>query len=158
MIRLYNYISRFIFKKLIYMRYTARYDSIILPPFRKTKYKGRRIFLLLHKETSLILAVGESSDYITSRTLPRTHSTKFFTRAMSQSLSVHFFPFFFLKFLSISISKLLIATKYSFIEFESSHTRKKRDALLDHSCWTHLILLGYSPQYHTFIDFAFFQD
>lgn len=80
------------------MRYTARYDSIILPPFQKTKYKGRRISLLLHKETSLILAVGESSDCITSRTLPRTHSTKFFTRAnVAESffLSIFFAVFYF---------------------------------------------------------------
>lgn len=117
------------------MRYTARYDSIILPPFRKTKYKGRRIFLLLHKETSLILAVGESSDYITSRTLPRTHSTKFFTRAMSQSLSVHFFPFFFEIFIHIYIqttdSHQIFFHRIRVIAHEKKKRRTARSLMLD---------------------------
>lgn len=109
--------------------------------------------------------------YITSQTLPRTHSVKY-SLAQCRRVFLFIFSFFVLKFLSISMSKLSVASSLDMDMDEKCNQiffhrirviarEKKRDALLDHSCWTHLILLGHSPhiylQYHTFIDFAFFK-
>lgn len=146
----YDYIITFFpfhFKKLIYMKYIARYDSIIiLPPFQKTKYIKVDIFLYYFtkrlrwswrlRNCPIILCEPNSSE--------DTFHQNFHSRNIAESFCP-FFPFFFEIFIHIYI-QTTNSHQICFHKNLSHRTREKKKRRTARSLMpTHLILLGRSP-------------